>query len=417
MSDRESALRVDSTGTVHPVGRVASQQLRARAGEFDFVPSPPELILMRAVRLGETQLRIAGEIRSPGALCDVVALAAQSNWVGELVVVTAAGSRAFFFERGALVGAQTTIPEERLGEMLMRFGVLDKAELERVVAHAQGGKRLGEAAIELELIKAEDLYPMMARQVEEVFYAALQSAAGAFYFFDRFNEESIGRKHNLNAGGLLMEGARRMDEMGFFRAKIPSDSFVPSATGAPGKRPPDELAPVYALCDGKRDVAGIGLELGMLEFEVTRAVFQLINAGLVQVNAPRPSGVLAIVASFNPALVLLHEACKAASREAELREGLSRFATGGGLYDPLFMGAGPLADGSFRPEAVLRNVAVLAGDDPDAWLVKLLYDYVGFGLFQAESLVARDTHARLIAQVMEALRPVQPLIDAGSGVW
>jgi hypothetical protein len=155
----------------------------------------------------------------------------------------------------------------------------------------------------------------------------------------------------------------------------------------------------------------------MLEFEVTRAVFQLINAGLVQVNAPRPSGVLAIVASFNPALVLLHDACKAVGKEAELREGLSRFATGGGLYDPLFMGAGPLADGSFRPEAVLHNVAVLAGDDPDAWLVKLLYDYVGFGLFQAESLVSREIHAKLIAQVMEALRPVQPLIDAGAGVW
>ena len=40
-------------------------------------------------------------------------------------------------------------------------------------------------------------------------------------------------------------------------------------------------------------------------------------------------------------------------------------------------------------------------------------DYVGFALFQAESILSRDAQATLLADVMEILKPLRPLIDAG----
>ena len=95
-----------------------------------------------------------------------------------------------------------------------------------------------------------------------------------------------------------------------------------------------------------------------------------------------------------------------------MRDGLSRFATGGGIYDPLFMGAGPLADGTLKPNRIANNIAALAGEEPDAWLVGLMNDYVGFALFQAESLLARDEQSSLMAQVMDILKPVRPLLEA-----
>ena len=411
MSDSGDELRVDSTGTVHPLGRAASQQLRAREGEFRLVPSPRELVVMRADRLGDTTLKLAGEIRSPGALCDVVALATQSAWVGELVVLSDAGTRTFTFERGNVISAHTSIPEERIGETLYRFGVITREQLDEIVSVSTAtGKRVGEAAIELGFVSPEELYPMMARQVEEVFYAALQVASGAFYFFDKIDEKNIFRRHNLNAGGLLMEGARHMDEMKFFREKVPNDDYIP-VPNVTGKKPPEDLAQVHALCDGKRSVAEIGRKSGQLEFEVTRAVFQLQNAGFVQVVPPRLSGAEAIVEAFNPALVEIHARCDAAGKLAELREGLARFATGAGVYDTLLMGAGPLADGGFQPQRVSKNLVAIAGDDPDQWLVQLLYDYVGFALFQAESLIPREAQAQLFGKVMDMLKPVRPLVD------
>lgn len=212
----------------------------------------------------------------------------------------------------------------------------------------------------------------------------------------------------MAAGALLMEGARRMDEMRFFRERVPNDQYIPSPK-ANDKRPPEELAEVFAQCNGKRSIAEIGRRTGQLEFEVTRSVFQLIQGGFLTVAAPRPHGPVAIVDAFNPALMEIHRRCDAAGRGGELRDALSRFATGALVFDPLFFGAGPRPDGTFAADRVSKNLTAVAGEDPDAWLVKLLEEYVGFALFQAGSLLPRDSEAALAGQVAEVLKPVRSL--------
>jgi hypothetical protein len=407
MSQR--AVRIDSTGTVHPIGRAAGQGLRAKAGEWTLSLLAHDVIVMR--REGGAMLRLCGEITSPGAICDVIALAAQSNWSGELVVLSETSQRTIFLDAGAVIAAQTNVEEERLGETLYRFGVLTREQANTAVETSkQSGKRIGEVAVELGFITQEQLYPMMARQVEEVFLGAIQVDRGIFYFFDRFDERAIGRRHNLPAGALLMEAARRMDEMRFFRDKVPNDDYVPVPSGG-GKRVPDECASVFAQVDGKRSVADIGRAVGMLEFEVTRAVFQLINAGCVYMVAPRPKGAVAIVEAFNPGLAAIHRRCDLAGRGGELRDGLGRFAMGAGIYEPLFMGAGPMDDGTLGAAGVARNLGALAGEDPDAWLIQQLNEYTGFALFQAGSLLAREEEEELVREVAELLKAVKPNVD------
>ena len=134
MSDRDDLLRVDGTGTVHPVGRAASQSLRPRAGEWRIIPTPKDLIIARSMSGGDAVLKLAGEIRTPGALSDIVALAAQSQWTGELILLAEIGTRSFYFDHGTVIHASTTVAEERLGETLYRFGVITREQLERVVA-------------------------------------------------------------------------------------------------------------------------------------------------------------------------------------------------------------------------------------------------------------------------------------------
>ena len=158
MSDRDDLLRVDGTGTVHPVGRAASQLLRSRAGEWRIIPSPKQLIVARSVTGGDAVLKLAGEISTPGALSDIISLAAQSQWSGELILLCEAGTRSFFFDHGTVIHASTTVPEERLGETLYRFGVITREELDRIVqVSTETGKRLGETAIELGIVPADKL--------------------------------------------------------------------------------------------------------------------------------------------------------------------------------------------------------------------------------------------------------------------
>jgi hypothetical protein len=123
--------------------------------------------------------------------------------------------------------------------------------------------------------------------------------------------------------------------------------------------------------------------------------------------APRPRGADAIVSAFNPALFEIHARCDAAGKGPGLREGLSGFAASSGVYLSLFQGAGPLPDGTLRPDRVEKNIGALAGAEPDAWLIHELHEYVGFALFQAGSLLPREDEATLSASVAEILKPLR----------
>ncbi|HEY8087018.1 MAG TPA: DUF4388 domain-containing protein [Polyangiaceae bacterium] len=413
----EHDLRVDATGAVHPLGRRASQEQRARAGEWRLLSSPVDVML--ALRPGGTSrpLKMAGEVRAPFALCDVVTVISQAAWTAELSVyeerAPAAVVRTIQFDRGNVVTATSSAAGERLGEILWRFGAITRDQLDEVLGAAERtGKRVGEAALDLEFVEPEDIFLMVGRQIEEVFYGALHVGRGAYFVFDGMDEARMGGRHRLSASQLVMEAARRADELRFFREKIPSDAWVPTPLTPSGRKPLPELAEVLAHCDGRRSIAEIGRRIGQLEFDVTRAVFQLAAAAFVYVAPPRVAGPTAIADMFNRALLEIHRACDVASRGAELRTALEHFVASTGTFVPLFAYAGPLRDGTLSPEGIERNVAAIAGEDPDAWLVQQLFEYVGFALFHAGSLLSRPEEAALNARVASMLKPMRQHSEA-----
>ena len=154
-SIRDELVRIDASGVAHPIGTAASQWMRKGSGAFRLLPAPSHVVFMRYT--GEdgqrdaddgAVVRLAGEITTPGAICDVVALVGQAGWRGELVVSETEVTRSIFFEQGNVVGVQTTAEEERLGMVLYRFGALTKQQLEEIVEKMEWGMRFGEAAAE-----------------------------------------------------------------------------------------------------------------------------------------------------------------------------------------------------------------------------------------------------------------------------
>jgi hypothetical protein len=411
-------LRVDATGTVHPVGRRASQELRARSGDWRLLLSPGEVMLAVRARDAGRHLKMAGEVRAPFALCDVVTAVTQAAWTAELTVfeedAAAPVVRSIHFDRGNVVGARSSAVGERLGEILWRFGAITRDQLEEIVVAAErSGKRVGEAAVELHFVQPEELFLMLGRQVEEVFYAALHVPRCTYFVFEGGVDASVAPAQRMSASQLLMEAVRRADELRYFREKIPSDGWVPTpVTASGGRKPPPELTSLYAHCDGRRSIAEIGRRVGQLEFDVTRSVFQLATAGFLFVAPPRVDGPVAVVEAFDRALLEIHRTCDVASRGAELRSALEHFASSTGVFGPLFAGAGPQRDGALSPERIARNVASLAGNEPDAWLVQQFFEYTGFALFHAGSLLSRTEEAALNARVAVMLRPLRQHSEA-----
>src|SRR5262249_527081 len=148
-------------------------------------------------------------------------------------------------------------------------------------------------------------------------------------------------------------------------------------------------------CDGRRSVLEVGRTCGLSEFEVTRALFQLTQGGLLQILPPSPTGPQAMVAIFNDSMRAIHKKLVLASKEQTAREHLAGFAVSIGIYDALFAGAGAPEDGTIDAARVEQNLQKLAGGDSAAMLAQWLYEYAAFAVFDAGSMLSPADEAAL----------------------
>ncbi|MDQ2644822.1 MAG: DUF4388 domain-containing protein [Myxococcota bacterium] len=412
---RAELVRIDSRGEAHPIGTVASQRLRARAGTFRLLPSPPHIVFLRYT--GEDGrrdaedgaiVRLAGEITAPGALADVIALVGQAGLRGELAVASGDSVRSIFFDRGEIVGAVTDVEDERIGSILYRFGAIDARARDEALAHMTQGQRFGEVVVMLGMVSQETLYRHISKQIEEILFATLGVSDGAFYFLDGFDDARLPVRHSVNAGALLMDCVTRMDELTFFRQKIPSAEHVPALVD--GHAPPPGQGGVFGAIDGRRSILELGRIAGLGEFETTKQVFALVQSHHVVIRPPRVTGgPAAIVAAANGVLEAVFRATHAAGKSGEVSASLSAFASGAGVYDVLFRGAGPDDQGKLAVDKVAANAGLFTGDaDASDVLKRMLHDYVSFALFSAGAALGASAEAALLKSVREMLAVIKP---------
>jgi hypothetical protein len=111
----------------------------------------------------------------------------------------------------------------------------------------------------------------------------------------------------------------------------------------------------------------------------------------------------------NEGLRLVHREADAAGIGADLRASLRSFAVGAGVYDILFRGAGPDPRGVFDGERVGENASFVArDDDPERILKQMLFDYVGFAVFSAGSVLGPEKEAELARRVTAVTARLEP---------
>jgi hypothetical protein len=413
---RSELVRIDPSGVAHPIGNVASQRMRARAGAFRLLPAPAHVVFMRYT--GEdgrrdaedgAVVRLAGEIASPGAMCDIFALLGQTGWRGELAVLDGASIRSVFFDQGNVVGAQTNVEVERIGMVLYKFGVITNDQHERIMERVNAGARYGTAAVELGLVTQERVFEYLGRQIDEVVYSTLTVGDGTYFFLEGFEETRLVAHHAVSANVLLMDAVTRMDEMRYFRERVPSADYIPFRLNT-SEAPPAEFNTTLAAVDGALTIEGIGRATGRGEFETTKDVYGLLRSKHVAIHPPRlDGGLAAVVETANEALRYVHREADVASIGDDLRGSLTSFAAGAGVYDILFRGAGPDEAGAFDPERVTDNASLVArGDDPERILKQMLFDYVGFAVFSIGSVLGSEKEAEMsrhLAAVTSRLKP------------
>jgi hypothetical protein len=373
--------------------------------QFEEMRAALRRLVPSSLRKPEVGVRLAGEIQVAGALCDIIALLAQTGRSGSLIVSSSDAVRTIVIERGELVGASTTAVSERIGEVLYRSGEISRDDIDEALMIAGiDGRLFGEVLVSLGRVNESMLESLLARQAEEIFYSALRIEDGTFCFVDERVVVPVTPGARPALIRVLMEAARRMDEMLLYRASVASARHVPSQLlSSADIELPSELATIRELCNGERTVAEIGREVGLLEFEVTEALHALVTKGLIEILAPRVRSSEDIVGVFNDALVEVHRRCDRLRRGDELRRALDRYAASIPELASLMHDVTPHDDGSLDCSRVLRNVGTTRRETA---VRRLLGGYVDFAVFEAGSLLPSDVAAELPVTMARILKPL-----------
>ena len=194
-----------------------------------------------------------------------------------------------YFEQGRVIFATVLNRPDRLGDVLLKNGVITANQLAEAVKEQErhSERRLGQILISQAGLTQEHLQTFVGVQIEEAVYHLFGWESGSFHFEpDQRPDAHEALLVSLNTEGLLLEGARRVDEWALIEKKIQSTELIFSVEKTSGEGDEDieltsEQEAVLPLLDGERSVDDVVIESGLVEFDVAKAIFGLIQAGFV----------------------------------------------------------------------------------------------------------------------------------------
>ena len=354
---------------------------------------------------------MAGEIVSRTTMLEVVSVIANSNWRGELVVQGTDGSeRALHFDQGALRHARSTQPNDMLGEVLFRAGIIDRETVERVLSHVTQERRFGELCLDENIVTQEQLYGHLQKQAEQIFYGSLLVDDG-LYSFHTIDDDAPPPDHtvHLPIQGLLMEGVQRIDEMALFRERIPHADLCPKRREtAPPKRLDSSAAQILEFADGKRTIEDIARLTGLGDFLTTKSVYHLLQQGSVELHtSPNvdTQAVRKLVGRFNDVMRDIFVAVATYGGVDSTRNTLATWIQGSG-YAPYF-GEEVDVDGSINPDVVASALEHIDIEHPIEALHQALHELAAFALFSATTTLPRDQELVLARDVNRRLKAIR----------
>jgi tetratricopeptide (TPR) repeat protein len=231
-------------------------------------------------------MAIRGSLKE-ASLPDVLQLLAMGKKTGCLSVTHRASFGYIYFDKGRICYASIVNRRDRLGDMLVKNGIITQAQIDAAVAlqDRRRDKRMGELLVELGALSLQQLHGAINVQIQEAVYFLFTWNQGTFNFEADVAPDAHDHVVSINPESLLLEGARRVDEWGLVEKKIPTFDIVfeidgPKAMASDVGLTTEQRA-VLDLVDGSRDVQGIIDASGLVEFEVGKALYGLLNAGFI----------------------------------------------------------------------------------------------------------------------------------------
>jgi len=414
VTDPSELLVVGPDGTLR-AGKQLSAQLRELPGSYRLLIHAPGLLLLR--RDGQTakvstRVLMAGEIISRMTMVETINVVATTGWRGDLHVFEPSGYlRVLSFDHGALRYAQSNFPDDRLGEVLYRHGVIDRPTLDLIQSQVSPEKRFGQLVVAHGILTREQLFEYLQKQAQSIFHSALLVADGTYVFLlpDEGQAPPPATIH-LPVQNLLMEGVQRIDEMAHFRERVPSNQLCPSLKpGAPKPKDLDQkAAAVLKHCDGNRNIEEIARLTGIGDFETTKTIYHLLQQGqiLLRSGARIDEGaVRKLVSHFNMVMRDVFFAVATYGGVSQIRLAVSSWLAGSAYHR--ILGPEVEEDGSVDPATVIDRLRKGDSVQPMEDLGRALHELVAFALFSVTTMLPRDQEVALSRDVNRRLKAIR----------
>ncbi len=204
---------------------------------------------------------------------------------GILYVRSGNDTRNIFVYDGSVVAVNSSRLRDRLGSILIQSQGLKQETLDKLIAEqSRTGTFIGELVIREGLITKKQLNEALEEQVQSIVFEVLGWVSGDFSFEERELKDSERLILPLKISNLLLEGARRRDEMSRYRTVIPSENAVYRKT-SPDASIPDPnnqlLTRIFNMLENPIAVKEIIERLYVSELAVYDCLNRLLEAGAI----------------------------------------------------------------------------------------------------------------------------------------
>ncbi len=136
---------------------------------------------------------------------------------GRLLVSNQVVKKELFLVNGKLVAAVSNLKRDRLGQHLLRKGVISQEQLDEILDRASNrDERLGEYLIQNKIVEPHVLFVHLSEQLKEKVYEVFSWRVGNYAFYEGQEYEGSVLPMNQNPWELISEGVRQGYELAEF---------------------------------------------------------------------------------------------------------------------------------------------------------------------------------------------------------
>jgi hypothetical protein len=156
-------------------------------------------------------LSIRGSL-SESSLQELLSSISRSKETGTLNFHDMGRWKAIYFKEGQIIFATSNIPDDRLGEYLIKKGRITVRQFLEGSKLVRPGKRFGAVLVEENILSSDELLAALQGHVEEIVYSLFDWVRGEYEFVIKDLSAEGPITLNLNTEDVILEGIRRIDD-------------------------------------------------------------------------------------------------------------------------------------------------------------------------------------------------------------